>query len=151
MGDIYSFLSSVLPNMRTQDFTARSENEMCTCMVVSKLYSTFTVDFSFDCHSYVISLAMSLWQRPIKLMQDRPTNLFNIDHFIFLPIDYHDSQIILLSTRCWIESRLIQHDQIGDIFLLYIFIYFNYLADTIEMVVVLSLVIMEKMLSRLDM
>lgn len=144
MSSVDRFFSSMLPNMWTKYFPARSKDDMSTSMVISKLNSSSLVNLACNNTIFIMFSAFRKWF--VKLMHHNFTNLLNINNIIINSINIHHSNITLLTTGISVESCLVKNNQIHCHILLNISKYIYKLSFTIVNTLIFTM-LMEKMFS----
>lgn len=144
MSSVNSFFSTMLPNMWTKYFPARSKDYMSTSMVISKLNPSFLVNLTCNNTIFIMFSAFRKWF--IKLMHHNFTYLFAVNNIIINSINIHNTNITLLSTSIRVESCLIKNNQVHSHILLNISKYIYKLSFTIINILIFTM-LMVKMFS----
>ena len=112
MSLFYGLFSTLLPDMGAEDFSARGEDDVSCCVVVSKLVSSLTVDCTAYLNSFIRSKIL-IGEWAVELMHDDLSDLFNIDDIEALSVDGHYTVVALLATGIWIEGGFVEDDEVG--------------------------------------
>lgn len=143
MCNLSCFLRSVLPNMWTQNFSAGCKNNVCSGVMSLQLLSSDWINLDINSLSFVVALK---WL--IKGVQHNFTyfNCIN-DVVLFLnTFDSDDGVVMLLSSRCWVNSILVENQKIWNILLKHILIHIQDLGIELHQAVVF----VEKVISLLQ-
>jgi hypothetical protein len=144
MSSVNGFFSTMLPNMWTKYFSARSKDDMSTSMVISKLNSSSLINLTCNNTIFIMFCAFRKWF--VKLMHHNFTNLLDINNIIINSINIHHSNITLLTTSIRVESCLVKNNQVHSHILLNISKYIYKLSFTIVNILIFTM-LMEKMFS----
>ena len=103
--------------MRAEHFSAGSEDDVSSSVMGLELLSSIGIDFEMDLLAFVKLDVALKWS--IKGVQDNLTYFDSIDDFVFscTALYLDDSSIMLLSSRCWVDSRPIEDQKIWNVLL----------------------------------
>lgn len=110
---LFSFLGSVLPDMRTKDSSRSSVHDVGACVECSQGIPSLDVDFSVNGG---VDRGLD-WL--VKVMKEAFADFFDVDDLIELVPDGHGAQIVDLTSGCGIEGTAIKDNNILAFFLLF--------------------------------
>ena len=93
MGILSCLFSSILPDVRAENFSTSSKDHVSTCVEGSKSHSSLFVDSSDSCLADDVSCDVF-----VKEMQDSFADLLSVDDFVLYAFNCQCSNIILLSS-----------------------------------------------------
>lgn len=113
MGDVQvsllsGLLSTVLPNMRSQNFSTSSENNVGSSVVGSELASSVAVDL--HSHFSAFELVNLTWDFFVEDVEHYLAYFLSILEFELnvKTLDSYESFIVLLASRCRVDCTLAQ-------------------------------------------
>jgi len=116
---------TMLPNVWTQDLSAGGIDDMGSSVMSHKLPSSICINGNFNL--LTLEHFKVAFKRSVENVENTLSYLNGINDLIFASatLDLHDCGIVLLSTRSWINSRLVKNDNVWHVLLLNILINFD--------------------------
>jgi len=109
-------LGTSLPDVRSEDVTARGIHDMGASVMSQKLMSAILVDFTMD------RLSLDLFSNgklTVDFVEDDLADLSHINHIerLFNSLNFDFTGVVHLSTGCRVESTLIQDEKVARLLL----------------------------------
>lgn len=114
---------TMLPDVWTQDLSARGVDDMGSSVMSLELLSSICINDNFNLLT-LVHIKVT-FKRSVKNVEYTLSYLNGINDLILTSaaLDLHDSGIVLLSTRSWINSRLVKDDNVCNV------LFFNILKN----------------------
>ena len=115
MGFLLGLFGTSLPDVRSQDLTAGSKDNVCSGVMSLKLRTSRRVYGSIGCLANRFEVG---WKLLVNLVEHALSNLNAVNNIVDLvnTLDSHSSCVILLTTRSWVEATLIENHQVTFVF-----------------------------------
>lgn len=107
MSLVNCFLGTILPDVGPEDLATGSEDNVSACVMRTELVAALKVNLALDILAFKVDR-----DRLVEGMEEAMACLFDVDYVVSGVSYLHSSDIVLLSSGCWIESTSVKNDDV---------------------------------------